>query len=398
MDCAQAPSMHPDHAAVLDGVRRVADQAAARAAEIDDARGFPQDLYDQLVATGIFYATAPRDYGGVDMPLGLINEAIMLSSRANGSMGWLMMVGTAHGAGIGSFPKPLADELHATMPRARRRGLIAPKGIAIPAEGGYVISGQWPFASGGPNPQIVSANCIVLRDGKPSFSPDGVPEAIMAILPAEKAERLDNWRVLGMRGTDSCDVVVRDLFVPAERTINVFTAKSFFEGPIARIPLRVALSMGHTSVAVGIAEGALDDIVELAQTKRASMNPAQRLHDQPMFRHHLGEHTLRLAACRTMLDDVTAKAWAAAEEGRQLTPVEILIGRTMSASVTAECVKIVDWAYTAGGSASVYDASPLQRRFRDIHVATQHAATFTEAYGTLAAVVLGETVSPMELF
>jgi alkylation response protein AidB-like acyl-CoA dehydrogenase len=390
--------VHPDHAAILDGVRKVADQAAARAAEIDAARRFPQDLYDQIVATGIFYATAERDYGGVDMPLDLINEAILISSRANGSMGWLMMVGVNHGAGIGAFPKPLADELHASMPRARRRGLIAPKGIAIPTEGGFMISGQWPFASGGPDTQIISANCIVLRDGKPSFSAEGVPEAIMAILPADKAELLDNWQVLGMRGTDSCDVVIRDAFVPAERTINVFTATSFFEGPIARIPLRVALSMGHTSVAVGIAQGALDDIVALAETKRAGMNPTQRLFDQPLFRHFLGEHTLRLAAMRAMLDDMTAKAWAAGVESRKMTPVEILAGRTTAAFVTAECVKIVDWAYTAGGSTSVYDTSSLQRRFRDIHVATQHASCHLDGYATLAAARLGEPVSRMELF
>jgi alkylation response protein AidB-like acyl-CoA dehydrogenase len=390
--------MHPDHAAVLDGVRRVAEQAKARAGEIDAARRFPQDLYDQIVETGVFYATAQRDYGGLDMPLELINEAILIASRANGSMGWLMMVGTAHGAGIGTFPKDLADELHATMPRARRRGLIAPKGIAIPAEGGYVISGQWPFASGGPDTQIVSANCIVLRDGKPSFGEGGVPEAIMAILPAKEAELLDNWHVLGMRGTDSCDVVLRDVFVPAARTINVFTAQSFFDRPIARIPLRVALSMGHTAVAVGIAQGALDDVVELAQTKRASMNPAQRLCDEPLFRHGLGENRLRLASSQALLDDVTAKAWAAAADGRKLSEAEILTGRAMSAFATAECVKIVDWAYTAGGSASVYDTSSLQRRFRDIHVCTQHAATFPQTYATLAAVMLGETVSPMELF
>jgi alkylation response protein AidB-like acyl-CoA dehydrogenase len=392
------PSLLPDHAAVLEKIGDIAAQAAARAEEIDLARRFPEDLFGQLVATGVFYATAPREYGGLDMPLDLVNEAIILSARANGSLGWLMMVGTAQGSGFGMFSKPVIDELHATMPRARRRGVIAPKGVAIPTEGGYVISGRWPFGSGGPNPQVVSANCIVLRDGKPSIGPDGVPDAIMALLPASQAEFLDNWHVLGMRGTDSCDIVFRDVFVPAEKTANIFTARSFFDNPIARMRLRVVLSMGHTSVAIGLAQGALDDILELAATKRSSMNPNRRLHDEPIFRHFLGEHTLRLRACRAMLDDITAKAWAAGVEGRELTPREILEGRTMSAFVTAECVKIVDWAYTAGGSSVVYDSAPLQRRLRDIHVATQHASTFIETYGTLAAVVLGEQVSPMELF
>jgi alkylation response protein AidB-like acyl-CoA dehydrogenase len=387
-----------DHAAVLEAVKRVAAKTVPRAAEIDEARAFPRDLFNELADTGVFWATAPRDHDGLEMPIDVMNEIVFACARANGSLGWLMMVGSSQGTGHGLSSKQAMEEMKAVSPYPRNRGLIALKGVAVPVEGGYMVSGRWPFATGGPDPHFVTGNCIVLRDGKPSISAEGVPEAIMALLPASEAIFHDNWYVLGMRGTDSCDVEFRDAFVPEHRAFNFFTVKNKFDVLPARMPTRIVLSFGHTAMACGIAQGAIDDLLELAKTKRSSMNPTRKMSDEPVFRHMLGEHTLRLEACKGMLNGYTAQAWALAGERREFTPQQILIGRTMSAYVTAECVKIVDWAYTAAGSSSVYDTSSLQRRFRDIHVATQHASCHTEGYGVLGGILLGEQVSPMELF
>ena len=398
-DEAKRDAIHPDHAAVLEGVRKVAAKAKLLGDKIDEDRAFPLDLFDELMETNAFLAMAPRDFGGVDMPLELINESIIEGARANGSLGWLMMVGTAQSVGYGSRTKSISQKLiGGSERRPRTRGVIAPKGRAVPVEGGYIVNGQWPFASGGPEPDFVSGNCMVFRDGKPAIGENGMPEAIMALVPAKDVEFLDTWYVLGMKGTDSCDVAIKDLFVPEEMTHNVYAAKSSYTNPIGYLPLRVILSTGHVSVALGVAYGALDDIIELAKTKSASMNPNQKLRDDPIFRHALGEHSLRLTAMRSMLDQVTTKVWNAGASHRGLTPEETLTGRLMSAYITQECVKIVDWAYTAGGSSSVYNNSSLQRRFRDIHVATQHAATFTDGYRTLAGVLMGETPTAADLF
>jgi alkylation response protein AidB-like acyl-CoA dehydrogenase len=161
---------------------------------------------------------------------------------------------------------------------------------------------------------------------------------------------------------------------------------------------RVVLALGHCCVALGIAEGALEDIAELAKTKRAAMNPLALLAEDPVFRHSLGERALRLASVRALLDQATERAWQAGLARRPLSARETLEGRTMAGYVTAECVKIVDAAYTMAGSVSLYDASPLQRRLRDIHVATQHVAATGESYRTLGAVLVGAELSAMELF
>jgi alkylation response protein AidB-like acyl-CoA dehydrogenase len=164
------------------------------------------------------------------------------------------------------------------------------------------------------------------------------------------------------------------------------------------VPLRVFFATGHASFAIGVAEGALEEIAEVARTKHAAMNPTLRLADDPVFRHLLGENTMRLASARALLDSATKTAWEAGASSREMSPAEVLVGRTMAGYVTAECVKIVDAAYTLAGSVSLYDSSPLQRRLRDIHVATQHVAATGEGYRTLGALLVGDELTPIDLF
>jgi alkylation response protein AidB-like acyl-CoA dehydrogenase len=383
---------------VLEGVRRVGLDAARRADELDRLGVFPDDLFDDLAATGCFQAMLPRAFGGRELSLAEVNELIIEASKANGSLGWLLLIGIPSPLVLGLLSEETASKLMIEHPKIRSRGAIAPKGRAVTADGGYVVSGQWPFASGGPHPDFVAANCVVMHDGVPEIGPDGVPRMVLTVMPAAQVEFLDTWHVLGLRGTDSCDFAVRDVFVPEHMTADLFAASNCFDTPITRLPLRVPLAFGHAAVAIGIAEGALAELAELARTKRAAMNPAALLADDPVFRHALGEHALRLASVRALLDRLTETVWQAGMVGRPLSAHETVQGRTMAGYVTAECVTIVDAAYTMAGSASLYDSSSLQRRLRDIHAATQHIAATGEGYRLLGALLVGYEPTPLELF
>jgi alkylation response protein AidB-like acyl-CoA dehydrogenase len=387
-----------DFAAVLNGVRSVATKAAQRAAEIDAARKFPVDLYDEVEATGAFRILTPKEFGGLELTLREANEVVYEGARGNGSLGWLMMVGTAQSLGNGLFAEETVRRISKEYPDVRIRGVIAPKGVAVQVEGGYRISGRWPFATGGPNPNFIAGNCIVMEDGRPKLDADGSPELILAMIPAKQGKFLDTWYVLGMRGTDSCDIEIDDVFVPTPMAYNLHHMNCVYDIPAAYLPLRVALSFPHCAVALGIARGALDDMVALAKTKRASMNPSALMGDDVVFRHELGRLQLRFEGARSLLDEFTARAWQAGVDRRELTPAEVLTGRLMANYITDECVAVVDWAYTRAGSSSLYDGASLQTRFRDIHVATQHASCHTDAYRNLGAAMLGVELSPRELF
>ncbi|HEY0958888.1 MAG TPA: acyl-CoA dehydrogenase family protein [Novosphingobium sp.] len=383
---------------ILATVKSVAGRVAERRNEIDEDRRFPLDLFEELEAVGTFKVCGPRKFGGHELNLNQANELIIEGARGTGSMGWLMMVSTAQSIGGGLYPEETVARNNSQHKFLRTRGVIAPKGKAVPVEGGYMVSGQWPFASGGPKPHYVSGHCIIQgEDGKPLIGPNG-PASIMALLPANQVEFLDTWHTLGMRGTDSCDVRVKDVFVPENETFDLLTAETCFDTPAGRLPLRVSLSFTHCALALGIAEGSLDDVVKIAMSKSASMNPQALLRNDPLFRDALGRNRLRLTSLRCTLDQITQNAWNAGVENRQLTPEEILTARGLSNFITQECLGIVNWAYQAGGSTSVYNGSSLQMRLRDINVATQHAACSADPYRLMSAVLLGEELTPRELF
>jgi alkylation response protein AidB-like acyl-CoA dehydrogenase len=383
--------------AVLEQVRAIVAKAAPRIGTFDEQGTISAELYEELEATGVFQALTPRLYGGLELSLNDANEVLIEGARVSGSLGWVMMIHVQQSLGVGSFPKETVLRILKEHPRFRIRGVAAPKGTATPTKGGYIVSGQWPFASGGPSPHYVGANCLVTENGAPRISANGIPQLLLVWAPAEKVEFLDTWHVLGMRGTNSCDVAIRDLFVPEDMTSDLFAGRNFFDTPAARLPIRVALSPGHAAVAVGIAEGALAEIAELSKTKRAAMNPTARLVDDPLFRHSIGKSTLRLAAARAMLDRWTTDLEAAVAHGGQLTPRQIMMGRAMTAHITSECIDVVEAAFRLAGSASVYSSCPLERRLRDIYVAGQHISAFEELYRSLGAIVLGEELSAFEL-
>ncbi len=265
-------------------------------------------------------------------------------------------------------------------------------------EGGYSITGQWPFASGGPNPHMVGGTCFVVKDGKPVTTDHGEPDMILAMMEAKDVTFHDNWYTLGMRGTDSCDVSVKDLFVPEVRTYSIHDMHNCYDSPVSRLPLRVALSFPHSALALGIAAGALDDVRELAKTKRASMNPTLLLGEDVMFRHALGEQTMKFAVNKAFLDQVTQQCWQAGLDKRELTDQEVLTARLMANYITHACLEIVTWAYTVVGSTSVYESCYLSGRLRDMHICTQHASTFADPYRLLGKSALGEKLTPAELF
>jgi alkylation response protein AidB-like acyl-CoA dehydrogenase len=387
----------PAREAVLKRVREVLAKAAPQVAEIDERGTISPELYEALEATGAFQALTPKIYGGLELSLNDANALLMEGGRVSGSLGWVMMIHIQQSLGIGGFPKETVVKVLEQHPRVRIRGVAAPKGAATPTKGGYLVSGTWPFASGGPSPHFVGANCIVMENGAPKIGPDGHPQLIIVWIPAEKVQFLDTWQVIGMRGTNSCDFTVKDVFVPDEMSSDLFTGRNFFDTPAARLPIRVALSPGHAAVAIGIAQGALDEITELAKTKRAAMNPTARLADDPLFRHSIGHCELRLAAARAFLERTTAELEAAVSLGRALTPREIMTGRAMTGHITSECIAVVEKAFRLGGSASVYNSCPLERRLRDIYVAGQHISAFEEIYRSLGATLLGEALSQFEL-
>ena len=189
----------------LDAVRALVPDITARAEEIEQARTLPRDLVDDLAAAGCFRALVPRSHGGDELPLADALAVIEELARADGSVGWTVMIGAAAPALLGHLPAATFDAVYASGPDVISAGTFNPAGTATPVDGGFRASGQWSFASGCRHAQWFLAHCIV-DDGR-------MPPLRMMVLPAADVQIVDTWSTMGMRGTGSHDFTVDGKFV-----------------------------------------------------------------------------------------------------------------------------------------------------------------------------------------
>jgi len=198
---------------------------------------------------------------------------------------------------------------------------------------------------------------------------------------------LDTWHTGGLRGTGSHDFEVSDAFVPEGRSV-LLGAKPRCAGPLYRFPVFGLLALGVCAVTLGISRRALDELVALAGAKLPS-GSSRNLASRPVVQRQVGEAEAALRSARAYVYGAVDAAWQIASRGESL-PLETRADLRLAAVNAAwSAARAVDLAYHAAGGTSVYDASPLSRCFRDIHVATQHIMVAQPIFEVVGRVTLG---------
>jgi alkylation response protein AidB-like acyl-CoA dehydrogenase len=386
-------------ATTLDNVRALAPAIRRRSDEIEDRRRLPLDLVADLKTAGCFRMLVPRHYDGDELPLGQAFEVLEELACADGAAGWTTMIGSSSPVLFGRLPKPTLDEIYAQGPDVIGAGALAPKGRALAVEGGYCLSGQWPFASGCQHADWLLAQAMVMASPEqPKLRDTGTPVMRVAVFPAAAAELVDTWHTAGLRGTGSHDFRLEGLFCPEARTFGFQEATPALPSPVLRIPVLALLPLLLASVAVGIGRGALDDIADLAAAGKRRVYAAQRMAASPVFQDRFGEADAIWRAARALLHTEADQAWAKATRDDDVESFSLLERarlRATGSQVVALVTQVVDAAYAAGGGSAVYEASPLQRRLRDIHTLTQHIGISRDAFGQVGALLAGEEVDPL---
>jgi alkylation response protein AidB-like acyl-CoA dehydrogenase len=229
--------------------------------------------------------------------------------------------------------------------------------------------------------------CVVVENRRVLIGADNAPVTRLTVFRAEDVEILDTWNSMGLRGTGSHDVQVKNRICTEEWSCSLAKADGAGAG-IYSVPLLDHAGLFIAAVAVGIAAGAVADIAKLAASgKRPTFSP-RRLADDPVFHDRLGEAHMRLLSSRALLYS-QAKLVEAMMAGGVLPAVERASLRTTCHYVTALAVEAVDAAYALAGSSAIPHSSPLQRRLRDMRTATQHAWNSRDFSQNLGVNLLG---------
>ncbi len=348
----------------------------------------PPDLVEELRALGVFRMFVPGGHGGLDVDLVSSLEIFEALSRADATTGWLAVNGS-HAAILPTrLPRASYNAIYAHGPDVAWACSLVPAGTAEVVEGGYRITGRWPFVSGCQHAQWLFAFCLPTPDGGPVEASEPGPPPIRGVaLPATAWTIEDTWRAEGLKGTGSHHVSLKDVFVSEAQTFSPFSPQTCFPGPMYASPLML-MPFHFGAVAVGVAEGAIDDIAALAKAGKRYKFADQDLRDSQVFHHELGRAAAEVRAARALLYAQADQHWALGLAGG-LDATAAVDGGQALAWIGAACARAADACYTLGGSSVVYESSPLQRRLRDIHAVTQHATLNQRQFAFAGALLAG---------
>jgi alkylation response protein AidB-like acyl-CoA dehydrogenase len=384
-----------ESAAIRDGLlaqinrRRAEFELAGDKAEKD--RTLPNEAVATLRSMGIFWLKTPAELGGT--PLEPLDFCDVMEELAytDSATAWTAMVGNGGSGTAGGW---LPDEgaravFSAQRPRPLVVGTPGPRGVGRAVPGGFIVSGRWGFASG-----IARADWVIGGFRVPGGSAvadraiagkAGGDQFMVAIVPREQAQVIDNWHVAGLQGTGSFDFRLDDAFVPAERTF-LRAASACRGGALFHQEAHVFLSNELPPLAVGIARRALDEMTALAgRTARFPGGPV--LSERAAFHSELGRAEARIAAARLAHRDAVARAYAVAtrsggdalQAGRETEGAHIGVATASVYAVDACAAAVADLFRYAGGRAASL-TSPMQRHLRDLLATRQHIGLSEENY------------------
>jgi alkylation response protein AidB-like acyl-CoA dehydrogenase len=373
--------------ALLAAVCDLAPDIAARAEEIEECRRVPSDIVDQLRRIGAFRMLVPRSHGGLALSVPEVVPVIETLSAADSSVGWVTMICATSQAFSTRLPHASYDSVYAGGADAVVIGVGTPAGRMEKVDGGYRVAGRWPFASGCQNAQWIVGHCLVCENGEPVISGHG-PLTRFVMLPAERWRIDDTWQASGLTGSGSHHVRLENAEVPDSFSFDLLHGASCVPGPFESA-ITPFIGTFHAAVAVGIAVGATADLVAMTGAGRRQVFAAADLRDQPVFRHEFGRIGAELRAARALLEVQAANQWRRAIDGTLDGKADFTESLQASAWIHTACTNVVSGCYTLGGASAVLNASPLQRRLRDIHAARQHVFAQERFYAIAGANQLG---------
>jgi alkylation response protein AidB-like acyl-CoA dehydrogenase len=364
---------------LLIDIRELAPTLGARAAEMEAARRMPRDMVDLLRSIGVFRLFVPRSHGGLelDLPTGL--RIVAALARIDGSLGWTAMIGNGGHLFTALLPREAHDRVYRGGADVMIAGVSQPAGTAERSERGWWVNGRWPFASGCLHADWLGAFCVLTEGGKRLAGPAGGPLIRGFFMPARDWQIEDTWHVVGLKGTGSHHIAFRNKVVPEANFFDAVGGTSCRTGPLYQSLLEVLPSL-HSAFAVGLARGALDELLEMARTGRQQLHAAVPMQQSETFQGELGRAAADLRAAEAFQRAEAQRLWRRAQAGT-LKDETLLVEATQAGVwIATTCVRVVEACFALAGGSAVYETSPLQRRLRDMHTAAQHAAVHQRHY------------------
>lgn len=360
-------------------------------AEAEAERELSSDIVDLLRDAGLFKIWIPRSLGGWEVDPVTACRVFEEIARVDSAAAWCVQMSNAVTA-LGRFFSDRAVEEIFDGGNSIMADAFHPAGGAAEVDGGYRLNGQFSFSSGCRHADWFIGLAAVMEGDAPKLV-DDQPVLKMLALPMTKAQVIDNWNTLGMRGTGSHDVKCEDLFVPEHRTVTLapIDRANNSAWPAAFDNLSIwHLIASIATTPLGVARSALDEFVEVARNKTAAYQ-TETVNRHSLTHYRVGEAHVTLKAARTNFYDAMGEAWASAGTGSPITvqqKCDLQIAASYAARAARDAIEIIS---ASAGANAFRSESTLDRHLRDLRTVTQHAFISTDRYEDVGALMLGRT-------
>ncbi|MBV8813551.1 MAG: acyl-CoA dehydrogenase family protein [Verrucomicrobia bacterium] len=380
------------HAAnqLLADIEELAPYIQSRSAEMEASGRIPIDLIESLRAIGLFRLFVPRSHGGFELDLIDGIEIFQALARIDGSVGWSAMISNGASVLTTLLPPETYDRIYEKGPDVIFAGSLRPNGKAEATDNAWRLNGRWDFASGCQHADWMFGTFVMSKDGVQLTRPNGQKVTRGCLVAAQDWKIKETWHVAGLKATGSHDIEITDVVVPEAHFFDAFDPQFRKPGPFYQEPLPLLL-LTVPAIFVGVAAGALDEILRVANSGRQQFMAAAPMRDSELFQAELGRIEADLNAARAYLQVQVASHWSHALNGTLEKEPFLTQTAQTSAWLGATCVRIANDCFALGGSNAVYESSLLQRRLRDLLTASQHMIAQRRQYVSSGKLLLEPT-------
>jgi 3-hydroxy-9,10-secoandrosta-1,3,5(10)-triene-9,17-dione monooxygenase len=365
------------HLTLVERAKALAPVLRERAAETNELRRLPDATWKDLLSTGIIRGLQPARWGGGEVHPREFYSAVIEVARAEGCAGWVAGIIGVHPWQTALYAEKTQQEIWGEDPTVMNSSSYAPTGKAERVAGGYRLNGRWSFSSGCDHCRWVNLGAIA---GGLEIEGREVPDFRSYLLPRKDYVIDDNWRVAGLAGTGSKDIVVDDAFVPEHRSMSHWDLAlgrpipgwEINRGALYRLPFAIVFINTLTAAVLGAAAGFLEAFIENGRERNGAMGT--RLAEDPYCLQLVAEASYAIKSatlkflndCDEMME--TAEAGAPFSMERR---AELRYNTTRSAQLAAGAVERL---FEQGGGSAIFLDHPLQRRYQDVKGMMHHAA------------------------
>ena len=380
---------------VAERVQALLPEITAHAEDTERERRIAAPLVAKMLEAGLFRMLLPRPFNGLETDPLTFTAAIEAIAKADASTAWSLCQTSVCAMIAAYLPADAAMEIFGRDPKAVLAWGAGPAGRAVASEGGYRVTGNFAFASGGRHATWMGAHCPVFElDGTQRRTETGTPVIRTVLFPASAAPMTDIWHVMGLRGTGSDAYAVSDLFVPEAYAVGRDDpACRRYPGALYVLPTNSLYSCGFASLALGVSRALLDafKVLAMEKTPRGYKN-ALRL--SSVTQTEIAENEARLRGARMYLRGTLGEVWESVQRTRTLAVDQRMAIRLAASHTLKEAVAVGDFAYYAAGATAIFESHPFERRFRDLHAVSQQLQARRSHFETVGKYFLDVEVDP----